>query len=149
MEESPNGKVLDSVAEDDETLIVAQKNIRELGRADGTFTTLGRNQLSVLKQFAHVPDTDAEKAWLQLLPLADFKDDAEWWEHYRSFCQCKKWGLDLWKNVAALEGLCGTNRGGRKTTRAAAIINALKHSTFPSNVAPAKGQRKEKSPISE
>lgn len=107
MKVSPNGH---EEEESQEQLQAVHKRLTELKGPDGQLVTLGKQELSLLKQIlaANSDKYNEQMMWR----LCSFMDDNEAFDHVAAFYEAKETGLDTGFNVAFAFALCSVNRKG-------------------------------------
>lgn len=126
------------VEESQETLNAAFKKLRDLKREDGVLVSLTKQDISLLKQMIHAPDTSDE--FIKIALICDFLDDEEANRELDAFYEAIRLGMDTKYNIAhALSRAAINRRGSHSSSRVAMLLDTLSHQKFTSNAPKARG----------
>jgi|SRR3989304_7232906 len=116
--------------ESQEQLESAYKKLGDLTRG-GSPLRFTRQELGLLHRMMTAPEEFREE---QVFLLCDFLDENEALDHVAAFYEAKELGMDTGFNVAFMFALAASNRKMGRTNRIAAILDAMSHQKFTSNV---------------
>jgi len=119
-----------------EEIQVAIKNLGQLGgRQDGTLVSMSKQQLSLLQQALHSPDTGAETdSFIRLALILDFSSEEERRKVVDAYYEAVRLGMDTKWNIGDALSRCATNRpNSHHTNRLGWIGETLSHQKFTTN----------------
>ena len=115
--------------ESQDQLNTAAKNLQSLVRGDGSVTSMGKVELSLLQKML-TPLSDELKDVL-FFRMCDFIDDEEAVDHVNAYYEAKDTGMDTSFNVALMFALCSANRrGGFQSNLIGVLTDTLQHAKW-------------------
>lgn len=123
--------------------------LSELKGKDGQLTTLTKQDLTLLKQMLHSPESKDE--FTRIVLICDFLDEDERNRELDAFWEAVRLGMDRDYNIDHALSCSAINRkGAHRNSRVAALLDALSHQKYTSNTPKGggDGSRNPRSPLS-
>jgi hypothetical protein len=127
-QKDPEGEDTETVEE----LQSAHKKLSNLAGVDGVLVSLTKQDLSLLKQMLHAPDSG--DAFIRIVQTCDFLDEDERSKELDAFYEAVRLGMSTDYNIAHATSCASINRkGAHQNSRVAALLDALSHTKYTSN----------------
>ena len=113
--------------ETQEELQSAHKKLSDLVRGDGRLISMSKEQLGLLKQFIHAPESETD-SFISIVFLLDFVSEDERQDVVNAYYEAKALGMDTKWNMADALSRAATNRkGAHVNSRVATIGDIMSH----------------------
>ena len=130
----------ESLTGEDERLTPVLKELSELAHRDGQVVSLTPQQLSLLQQFIHHPDSFQDDPMIQMCFVLEFEDDDERRCVMDAYAEARELGMDIsWNIRDAISRAATPSKMGQRMSRVQLIGEILTHSKFTTNYQPSSG----------
>lgn len=123
----------EALDETDPELDTALKKLNELNRPGSPIISMSKQDVTLLKQMLHAPDTGDE--FTKIVMICDFLDEDERNRELDAFWEAKRLGMDTNYNIDHALSCASINRkGAHRNSRVAALLDSLSHQKITSNM---------------
>lgn len=110
-----------------EELEAVHKKLSDLIRPDGQLISMSKEQLGLLKQFIHAPESEFD-SFISMVMIMDFTSEEERQDVVNAYYEAKSLGMDTKWNMADALSRAATNRkGAHVNSRVATIGDIMSH----------------------